>query len=249
MEQDMGGLTVILPVHNLYKRGHLRIFNSCYSLLKQKDLYEIIIVDSSIVSESRMLYDLLLNLKTDKIKYISAYNPVFNKSKLLNKGVKEAKTKWIMCTDADYIFKHDFLSNCELLRGEGKILFKEVKMLPRVTVKRILIDQWRFPISKYNEWGKLANGACQYTTKQFFIDNPYPEEMEGFGAMDNIMAYIAINKGLNIHWVKQSEILHQHHANIKYRTKDDLRRSNNNQKILAAYIKENNLPKILTKTR
>lgn len=241
--------SVIIPIHNILKRGQLRVFNSVYSLINQPDLEDVIIVDSSSENEFNSLQDLLSNLPLDKVRHIRIKSKEFNKPLLLNTGIQAAKSEWIMCTDADYIFKKDFLETCKKHRKEDRIIFKEVKMLRNQKISMQSIDKWKFPQSPYNEWGHLANGACQYAKKEFFVNNPYPENMVGFGAMDNMMAYIAYNKGLEIYWLKDSEIFHQFHKPEKFRTKDDLRRFNRNQEILKRYIKENDLPKLLKKTR
>lgn len=240
-------VTVIIPIHNILKRGYLRVFNSCYSLVRQSDLKEIIIVDSSNDIEHEMLLDIVSRL--DKIRVIRVKSKSFNKPLLLNTGIKHSLSEWVMCTDADYLFKSDFLDVCKEQRSEGSILFKEVKMLPNIQIRRGSINSWSFPQSNFNEWGHLANGACQYATRQFFLSNPYPEEMDGFGAMDNIMAYIAYNNGLKIKWITESEILHQYHKVEKFRTQDDNAKFKRNQKILADYIKQYKLPKLLKKTR
>lgn len=245
----MEKVTVIIPIHNIRKRGLMRVFNSCYSLINQDNLHEIIIVNSSCQGEINELSILLSNLKTDKIQQVQVVSNEFNKPKLLNIGIGLAETKWVMCTDCDYVFKNDFLDVCALLRDEKKILFKEVKMLPRLAVNTQMIDKWLFPKCDFNEWGHLANGACQYATKEFFTINKYPEQMIGFGAMDNIMAYIAVKNGLQIHWITQSEIVHQHHNIEKFATLIDSKNFKRNQDILSNYIKENNLPILLRKTR
>ena len=119
-------------------------------------------------------------------------------------------------------------------------------MLPfRMNISDNLVRKWKFPRCDYNEWGTLANGACQYATRDFFTKNPYPEEMDGFSAMDNIMAYIAFNNGLKINWIQESEILHQWHPIEKKMTGDNKAKFKRNQKILSDYIKKYNLPKLL----
>lgn len=245
-------LSVIIPIHNIARRGFLRVYYSCYSLLLQDELGEIIIVNSSTNNEFIQLANLLSNMPDKyqkKVKHLRLNQCTFNKPKLLNKGIAEASYEWIMCTDADYLFSKDFLKVCQRERSEKAILFKEVKMLPSITIKKPMIDRWEFPMCKYNEWGHLANGACQYATKGFFINNPYPEIMSGFGAMDNIMAYIAYNNGLELKWIEDGEILHQFHKVEKFQRGGQTKEFNRNQEVLANYIKKHNLPKLLTKSR
>ena len=171
----------------------------------------------------------------------------FNKCKLLNKGIQESESKYIMATDGDYIFKADFLKTCEHFRSEKRMLHKKVKMLPNMDIKKDKIISWKFPKCGFNVWGQFANGACQYATKDFFINNPYPEEMDGFGAMDNMMYYIAVNNGLEVIWMDESEILHQHHAVVNKMGGANREKFDRNQRLLAEYKNENNLPDMLFK--
>jgi glycosyltransferase involved in cell wall biosynthesis len=244
----MEKVTIIIPIFNILKRGYKRIDNSIESLLLQKDhIDKIIIVDGSNDREYSLLNRDIKDIP--EVLHVRKKLDYFNKSVLLNYGIGLADSKWIMCTDCDYLFRIDFLSKCEDFRSDKRILFKEVKMLRNMRIEKDQVKKWNFPNSKFNEWGHLANGACQYASALFFKENPYPEGMSGFGAMDNIMAYIAYNKGLEITWLIDSEILHQYHRVEKFRNSMDSVRFKNNQAILAKYIQDNNLPTLLTKTR
>lgn len=236
----MNDVTVILPVFNLRKRGLKRVMNSVFSLQEQN--CDVIVVDSSCDKEFNDLSALLKGLKVIHYKF-----PLdqFNKPKMLNEGIKLSKTKFIFCSDGDYIFRNDLIRACESFRGEKILLHKKVKMLPAMNVTTSRIKAWKFPEAKFNEWGTLANGAMQYATKDFFLENPYNEEMDGFGAMDNLTAYVAMNKGFKIRWIAASEILHQHHTIEKKLSGTNLIKFKRNQKILQEYIDENKLPKIL----
>ena len=241
----MDKVSIVIPIHNIRHRGFNRVLYFVYSLVEQIDhIEDIIIVNSSIQPDFNELDHLLRGLP---VKHIFTPQKSFNKPLLLNKGIKSAKSKYILCTDADYLFKKDFLEVCEKYRGEKVIIHKQVKMLPRINHSLSSIKQWKYPYSEYNVWGKLANGACQYATKKFFIDNPYPEEMDGFGAMDNIMSYIAYNKGLDIKWITESEILHQHHPIANKQGGGNREKFKRNQKFLSDYIKDNDLPILLKK--
>ena len=169
----------------------------------------------------------------------------FNKPLLLNIGIKMSKGEYIMCTDADYLFRSDFLKVCVGLRGETVLMHKHVKMLPNMRVSQTSIVNWRFPKSGFNKWGTLANGACQYAHRDFFLSNPYPEEMDGYSAMDNIMTYMAYNNGLEIKWIEDSEILHQHHRIENKMGGENRAKFDRNQQVLNDYIKKYNLPCLL----
>lgn len=237
--------TIIIPVHNLFRRGLKRVVNSVHSLSLQSEyIEEVIIVNSSSKMEFKELNHLLS--KYD-VNHIHTPQMSFNKPLLLNVGIKEAKGEYIMCTDADYIFKKDFLKVCGKHRGEKVMMHKQVKMLPSMRVSHTNIERWIFPNSAFNVWGKLANGACQYAHKDFFKENNYPENMDGFSAMDNIMTYMAYNEGLEIKWIEESEILHQHHKIENKMMGENRAKFDRNQQVLNDYIKDNNLPCLLTK--
>lgn len=241
----MEKVSIVIPVHNIIKRGFKRVLNSVNSLQEQMDcIAEIIVVDSSEKRQFEMLGGLL-----EKTHAIHVHVPgitIMNKPILLNKGISMATGKYIMCTDADYLFKKDFLRECEKQRGEKKIIFKEVKMLPPISnISKDGIKAWRFPKAPFNQWKKLANGACQYASKEFFLKFPYDERMDGFGAMDNLTAYVAFNNGLEIVWMTASEILHQHHPIEKKMSGTMKKRFDRNQEILSNYRKMNKLPQLL----
>jgi hypothetical protein len=120
-------------------------------------------------------------------------------------------------------------------------------MLPPMNITKTRIDNWKFPKCKHNEWGTLANGAMQYATRKYFIYNPYNEEMSGFGAMDNLTAYVAYNTGIFMKWIDESVIIHQHHPIERKMSGLNKIKFDRNQKILADYIKRYNLPKLLNK--
>ncbi len=241
----MEKVTIIIPIHNIRSRGFKRVLFSVYSLLEQKEYIEdIIIVDSSCVSDYDELGYLLKGLDVRHIHY-PQYS--FNKPLLLNYGIEKSKSKYVLCTDADYLFKKDFLKVCEKHRGEKVMMHKQVRMLPNMNHSIASIKKWRYPACPLNIWGTLANGACQYATRDFFTNNPYPNEMDGFSAMDNIMTYMAYNKGLDIKWIDESEILHQNHPIVNKMAGNNREKFDRNQRVLNDYINDNNLPCLLWK--
>ena len=240
--QQNRDVTVILPIYNLRKRGLKRVYNSVYSLQKQD--CEIIVVDGSNDAQYNEMKQLL---KGFRVEHYHLPLEEFNKPILLNKGIELADTEYIFCSDADYIFKHNLINVCKDYRGNNILLHKKVKMLPSVNITKSRIDKWTFPKCNYNAWGTLANGAMQYSTKQFFLDNPYNEEMSGFGGMDNLTAYMAHKNWVAIVWVDESEMLHQHHPIENKMSGSNAIKFKRNQKILADYIREHNLPTLLMK--
>ena len=236
----MNSVTVIIPIYNIRSRGLKRVMNGVYSLQNQN--CDIIVVNGSEVGQ---FWDLDRLFKGLRVNHIHLPLDEFNKPKLLNAGINLATTEYIFCSDGDYIFKHDLIEVCEKFRGEKVLLHKKVKMLPSVNITTSRIANWKFPSCKFNVWGTLANGAMQYATRKFFTDNPYNELMSGFGAMDNLTAYVAYNNGLSIVWIDDSEIMHQHHVTEKKMSGANKAKFERNQKILQDYVDDNNLPKLL----
>jgi hypothetical protein len=238
----------IVPIHNLHKRGYQRLRYLCHSLSLQKDsIGKVFIPDSSDDSGYGMASKMV-----DKFPFVNHFkvnNTEFNKPILINEALKMATSDYMFITDCDYIFSKDLLNHCEKHRSDKSILFKKVLELPRMNITTDLINSWKFNRKNKNHWGTLANGAMQYATKDFFIDviNSYPSylDMKGWGAMDNIMAYMAKVKGFDIKWVKEGEILHQFHKVEKFTKNVDKRNFDNNQKILREFCDQFELKQTL----
>ena len=242
----MEKVSIIIPIHNILKRGLKRVRNSVISLKTQMEYIEdIIIVNSSNKLEYDMLDALLAGFR---VKHISTPLHCFNKPILLNTGIKESNSKYVMCTDGDYLFSKDFMYICTTHRGEQVMLHKKVRMLPNMNLNEIKIDKWNFPKCAENIWGMYANGAVQYATKDFFLANPYPEEMDGFGAMDNLMYYMAVNNGLEVKWVAEGTILHQRHPIVNKMAGSNREKFDRNQQMLQDYKTKHNLADSLFKT-
>lgn len=238
----MNGVTVILPIYNIRKRGLKRVMNSVYSLQSQE--CDIIVVDGSEIGQYN---DLAALLKGLRVQHIHLPLSEFNKPKLLNKGIQSATTAYIFCSDADYIFSPDMIQICLDRQDPNSLMHKKVKMLPSINISRSRIKSWSFPACKFNVWGTLANGAMQYASKKFFNENPYNEEMSGFGAMDNLTAYVAYWRGMDIFWIDEGEILHQHHAIEKKMSGENRLKFDRNQRILEDFRKKHNIPKLLSR--
>jgi len=235
-------IDVVIPIYNIKKRGFDRLDYMLYSLHKQ-DVRKAIIVDSSNDGGEHEIKHITKNYNFGQ--YLHLRSQEFNKPKLLNYGIGQATTDYIMCTDVDYIFSSDYIRVCKVHRSETKMLYKEVQMLPKMIIRKKNIDIWQFPKTTDNPHNKLANGACQYTTRKWFIENPYDERMSGWGVMDNMNCYMAKKSGLEIEWLDQGKILHQWHQVYKLRTSQSHKDFNRNVQILHNYRSENNLPKLL----
>ena len=235
--------TVIIPVYNISNRGNQRLFWELYSLNKQA--CKVFVVDGSNPSEFSENKQIIKRFQD--VSHFALPTFEFNKCKLLNFGIIKAKTDWVMCTDADYIFRSDFIKTCQDVRSEKRILFKEVKMLKKINIYNKRIDQWSWggcfqdPINPFNPFGRKANGACQYATRKWFLENLYDERMLGWGAMDNLTKWKALATNLEEFWIEDSEILHQHHKLLKYRTKESKAQFARNIQIVGEFRREHGL--------
>lgn len=240
---------LIIPIHNIQKRGFFRIYNSLVSLSLQKEnIDKVVIVNSSENSQIEAIKPLI---NFPFVKHIVFPQPYFNKPKLFQEGLKHCDSEYVFLTDCDYMFSKDLLESAKRLRGNNLIHKRVLNTRTGSTIGPLLMNKWRFRSKSDFGWGTLANGGMQYARRSFFeeVIKEVPEflEMEGWGAMDNIMTYIAHNKGLDIVWMDEGEILHQWHKAEKWQTPEDKQRFYKNQEILHAYIAKYNLPTLLSK--
>jgi len=215
----MNDLDIVMPVHNIAKRGLNRVYLSCISLLQQKQHFNYIwVINSSINIEYNGLEQLIGKLP--QINHIQIKQKEFSKPALLNCGIKLSDSQWIFCTDADYLFRRDLLEVCARERDDSTLLLKHVKMLPKLNIDENRVEKWDFPQCKFNRFGDLADGAMQYTTRDWFMKvGGYDERMVGLCGMDNDLHARAKRDKLDIKWVHDSEILHMDHPiDVKMKT-------------------------------
>lgn len=227
-------IEVIIPIHNLRKRGFERIRNSIYSLNIQKINVNINLCDSSNLDEHNQLIEELKGLKytMHRIKGLKE----FNKPILLNEGVKRTTGNFILCTDADYIFRDDF-SECLLNNIQpNRMIIKKVKMLPKnLMTNESRIENWFFPDLPLNPFGEWADGGCQFAHRSWFEHcGGYDERMNGWCGMDNDMTQRFKRNGGDLFWMNESEFLHQWHPIMKGKNKNEIAKTKSNW-----YIRDN----------
>lgn len=234
--------TVIIPVYNISRRGAQRLYFSLLSLEPQE--CEVIIVDGSDEDQHFQIKDICYKFDCH---YLWFNTDEFNMPILHNIGIRKANTEWVLTTGADFLFAPDFIEICVQHRSKDRMLFKEVGMLGKTNITENRVKSWVFPKTGLNEWHSEANGGCQYTTSDWFLENPYEEQMSGFGGMDNMCAYKAHVSGLELYWIEESEILHIWHTIQKYKTPEDNIKTKRNHRILSEYCKKHNLTKEVLK--
>jgi len=209
-----------------------------------------LIVDGSTENEYRQLKNY-----TGRYPFVNHhYYPIdeLNLSLLHNVGIKESNAEYIMRTDCDYVFAKDFIEAARKHMKKNRLVLKQVGILPNMNITMSRIRMWNFP--KVHLWGKEGDGACQLTTREWFIKvNGYDERMIHYGVMDNDLNVRAQKDGLKPFWIEESQILHMWHRvtwdkeqskrdqfakNIRkshQRLADHVRRAKENGKRVAGY--------------
>lgn len=222
-------ITVILPTHNLSSRGHERLVNSLYSLSRQTVPCNVIVSDSSIGEDKRLVRGICQGLPF--VHYMWQYNPEgFNMPKLFNRAIEASSTPFVLCTGADYIFSKDCIQRYEENAQKGRAIFKEVMMLNRATspITFADIDRGSLPRSTRNKFGKMANGIQFAHRDDWHQIGGYDERMAGWGGMDNDVYNRFERAGLEIMWLVRGVIYHQWHAIEKNKTPEDANQSRKN---------------------
>lgn len=218
-------VTVIIPVHNLERRGLDRVYWSLMSLSLQTQVPKMIVSDSS-------KRDITSYLPFDFVRLIRNPREEFNKPKLLNDGIKEADTKYVMCTDADYLFSFNLIERLLARADSTSFFIKRVIMLPNQPISKSRIEKWDFQKGDYAPGGRTADGGCQFAPKAWFTYcGGYDERMKGWCGMDNDMTKRARLAGMNVQWFDEGEILHQYHKQEKLKKGPDIVQSKQNWRI------------------
>lgn len=234
--------SVIIPVYNISKRGAQRLYFSIMSLQHQH--CSIWVIDGSDETQRHQIEEICSQFLCHYEYYPTEE---FNMPILHNRGIRICDTDWVLTTGADFLFAPDFIDTCRTHRSKDRMLFKEVGMLGKTNITKSRILNWVFPKTGLNEWHHEANGGSQYTTRKWFLKNPYDEQMSGFGAMDNLCGYKAYVTGLELYWLTESELLHIWHPIQKYKTPEDIEKTERNHRILQQYCLKHNLTKEVLK--
>lgn len=142
---------------------------------------------------------------------------LWNRSRALNIGIRKARGKYVLCTDADMIFAPNFLKTLiETQRSHDDRAFVVCRC--RDLPESLPEQPWRledFPelLAEAPYRKKLGTGACQMATRDFFHSlRGYDEGFKFWGMEDNDMRFRAIRSGLQLDWVhERTAMLHQWH--------------------------------------
>lgn len=210
-------ISVVIGVRN--RDEHLDL---CLQSLAEQDLkneeYEVIIVN---YGGERATEKLVKSFKKPNFKYIfSNFKGVFNESRSKNCGIKKAKGKFVLSTNADIIFSRKCLSS---LKKEYNKNPQNIYMLARYELSHI------FPVRKkinalLNDPQKAcremilgpesAMGDFQLMMKKNWVKlKGYDERMIGWGGMDKDLHDRAVARGMKVTHLNPDtmHIFHQFH--------------------------------------
>ena len=215
-------LSVVIPIRN---RAGLRLDNCLRSLDWQdgvdRDTIEIVISDFGSDPEHRGAIAELADQWGARVAY-SSTDATWNRARALNIGIRGARGRYVLCTDADMIFAPNFLST--LLRQQEIVADRALVVcracdLPESVPEKAWTRQdypWLEEQSSLRE--RLGTGACQMALRTFFLDvRGYDEGYVFWGCEDGDMLFRAQRASLALRWIHDiTSMLHQWHPTTRH---------------------------------
>ncbi len=212
-------ITAIIPVRN---RSGVRVENCLRSLRWQQTVnaFDIVVSDLGSTGPHRQSIAELAQRYNARLVY-SPYDGLWNRSLALNIGIRASNTDYVFCTDADMLFKPNFLESAlavqEELGGEAMVLCRCHDLPPYVPEK--LWEVADYPMLERGSHIRKTSGvgACQVARKSFFEDtHGYDEKYVFWGSEDVDMTARAEQYGLQLTWMSdRTSMLHQWHRTLK----------------------------------
>lgn len=209
-------LSVIVPVRN---RAGRRLENCLRSLRWQdlpEDEVEVIVSDFGSAPEMRAATAALAERFGARVLFTPA-EEVWNRSRALNIGIRAARGRYVLCTDADMIFAPTFLRTLVEAQREaedGALVVCRCRDLPDDVPEQV----WQrsdYPalLARAPFREKLGTGACQMARREAFARlHGYDEQYVFWGMEDNDFRFRARRAGLAERWVhERTSMLHQWH--------------------------------------
>ena len=179
--------------------------------------YDIIIIDASYGEDAAS------NIRNSigeswsglpQLRYSPRPQYTFNKSFALNIGIKKSKQKYVLITDADFMFGARLIERVmqELERGNTLVL-AEAGYLPDISLDSMNWAKLCAKVSKPAR--KMSPGAIQAVSRKWMNRvRGYDEKFHGgLGGMDDDMKVRAQKNGLRLVWLAFDEVqcIHQWH--------------------------------------
>lgn len=219
-------LSAIIPIRN---RSGVRLENCLRSLRWQElelgpgeshaDQLEIVLSDFGSVSPHREDVDALAARYGARVVRTET-DAIWNRSRVLNIGIRAASAPLVLCTDADMLFSPNFarsILDAHARRPTSLVVARCYDLPERVPEQ--LHDVEAFPSLLAASEVRLTSGtgACQAASRAFFeAIHGYDEAYVYWGAEDNDMVTRALRYGLKLTWLDQHAVmLHQWHPTLK----------------------------------
>jgi len=219
-------ITAIVPIRN---RSGVRLENCLRSLRWQEldgvvpealgDHLEIVLSDFGSTSPHREDVDALAARYGARIVRTET-DAIWNRSRVLNIGIRAARSPLVLCTDADMLFSPNFVQSVLDAHAAhpNALVVARCYDVPE-SVPEQLHEVSGFPALMEVASVRLTSGtgACQSAARAFFeAVHGYDEAYVYWGAEDNDMVTRALLHGLKLRWLHQHAVMmHQWHPTLK----------------------------------
>jgi glycosyltransferase involved in cell wall biosynthesis len=237
-------ITVIIPLRN---RGGHRLDN-CLRSLRWQDLpaEQVELLVSDFGSDASHRAALAPTAAEHDVRVVwHDTREIWNRARALNIGIRAARGRYVLCTDADMIFAPSFLTavvDAQREADDAALVVCRCRDLPPTLAERPWARE-DFPAllqaSSFRE--RLGTGACQMALRGMFHTlRGFDEGYKFWGLEDTDMTFRAQRHGLTLAWVhEQTAMLHQWHPTD--RNKRPLRKLVNDARFhLTKYVRRKN---------
>ncbi len=145
---------------------------------------------------------------------------LWNRSRALNIGIRAARGRFVLCTDADMILRPDFLATAlETLRAspDDTLVLCRCRDLPESVPEQAWSPEDYAALETRATFRKEQGlGACQAAERAFFERvGGYDEQYVFWGFEDKDMVERAQRGGLRVEWIhERTSMLHQWHPSV-----------------------------------
>ena len=221
-------ITVIIPIRN---RSGRRLINCLKSLryqiidelttIQSKSAIEIIICDFGSNPNHRKNIAKLAESERSTVIFVET-NTIWNRSLALNIGIRRARGKYVLCTDADMVFLPNFIQSAldaqRKYAETGAMVLCQCHDLPEYTKEfHLSIETLSNHLNKSTIRQYGGTGACQCAPLSFFnYARGYDEGYVFWGSEDKDMVARAEKYGLKLVWVDNlTAMAHQWHRSLR----------------------------------
>lgn len=206
-------ITVILPVYQLAGRGLDRVQRSLYSIALNTIVPPVIVMDGSRPDQFAAVATMTRGFPF--VQHIAHPLQRFNMPVLFNRGIEQARTPYLFCTGADFLYRKDFFATLGRGLTPNSFVTVPVQMLPECEITEEMVATWRFPEAHPNTFGGWADGLQCFHRQWYDYAGGYDERMVGWGGMDNDHHFRARRHRLACRWLAGTEVLHIWHPGEK----------------------------------